>query len=130
MATVQEILLNANENIDTIKQHIGNSYLRNLMEVAYIPSKKMILPEGDPPYKVNKVHPDQVSGTMWQIVKKMDIFLRAEVPAVKRENSFIQALESVSELDAKILLAAKDQTMHKLFPGLTVEELTKVGYFR
>jgi hypothetical protein len=130
MATIQEILVNANKNIETIKAHVGNNYLRALMEAAYVKEKKLLLPEGDPPFKKPDIHPDQVGGTMWQIAKKIDIFRRADAVTIKRENAFIQALESVSEMDAKILLAVKDQTLDKLFPALTVEELKRVGYFR
>jgi hypothetical protein len=130
MATIQEILIKANENIDTIKEHIGNNYLRLLMEAAYVKEKKLLLPEGDPPFKPTSMHPDQVSGMMWQIAKKIDIFRRTDAASIKRENAFIQALENVSPMDVKILLAVKDQTMDKLFPGLTMEELKRVGYFR
>lgn len=130
MASIQEILVEANENIDTLKKYINNNYLRSLMDVAYIPEKKMVLPEGDPPFTDRKVEAAQCEGTMWQIAKKIDVFLRKDSPALRRENAFIQALESVSPLDAKILLAAKDQKMHKLFPGLTMKELKKVGYYK
>lgn len=129
MATIQEILTHANENIATIKEHAANNYLRTLMEVAYFPEKKMNLPEGTPPFKDRGVHPDQCGGAMWQIAKKIDVFLRTDSLPVRRESSFIQALESVSKMDAKILLATKDQTMDKLFPGLEYKELVKIGYF-
>lgn len=127
---ISEILSAADKDINTIKQHIGNNYLRKLMECAYIADKKMILPEGDPPYTPSTLHESQVSGAFWQVAKKLDVFLRADVKPFMREKSFIGALESVSASDAKILLAVKDQALYKIYPNLTYQNLVNVGYFQ
>lgn len=129
MSNISEILSAANTDINTLKQHIGNKYLRNLMEAAYIPEKKFVLPEGLPEFKGNLQHPDQISGAFWQIAKKLDTFQRAELPAIRRESIFIQSLESLSAIDAKILIAVKEQTLHKMFKTLTLKNLKAVGYF-
>jgi hypothetical protein len=129
MSNISEILSAANTDINTLKQHIGNRYLRNLMEAAYIPEKKFVLPEGLPEFKGNLQHPDQISGAFWQIAKKLDTFQRAELPAIRRESIFIQSLESLSAIDAKILIAVKEQTLHKMFKTLTLKNLKAVGYF-
>jgi len=129
MSNISEILSAANTDINTLKQHIGNRYLRNLMEAAYIPEKKFVLPEGLPEFKGNLQHPDQISGAFWQIAKKLDTFQRAELPAIRRESIFIQSLESLSAIDAKILIAVKEQTLHKMFKTLTMKNLKAVGYF-
>jgi hypothetical protein len=99
------------------------------MEAAYIPEKKFVLPEGLPEFKGNLQHPDQISGAFWQIAKKLDTFQRAELPAIRRESIFIQSLESLSAIDAKILIAVKEQTLHKMFKTLTLKNLKAVGYF-
>lgn len=130
MSTVTEILKAAEDNINSILPHKGNKYLRNLMEAAYVPEKKFLLPEGNPPYKPNGMHEAQVEpGIFWQICKKIDIFQRPEMKTVRREMQFIQALESVSAIDAEILLAVKDQKLAKKFKGLTLKKLTEIGYF-
>jgi hypothetical protein len=129
MSNISEILSAANTDINTLKQHIGNRYLRNLMEAAYIPEKKFVLPEGLPEFKGNLQHPDQISGAFWQIANKLDTFQRAELPAIRRESIFIQSLESLSAIDAKILIAVKEQTLHKMFKTLTLKNLKAVGYF-
>ena len=129
MSNISEILSAANVDINTLKQHSGNKYLRNLMEAAFIPEKKFVLPEGLPEFKGNLQHPDQISGAFWQIAKKLDTFQRADLPAIRRESIFIQSLESLSAIDAKILIAVKEQTLHKMFKTLTLKNLKAVGYF-
>lgn len=129
MSTISEILSAANTDINTLKQHIGNKYLRNLLEAAYIPEKKFVLPEGIPPFKENPQHPDQLSGSFWQIAKKIENLQRMDITPIRRESLFIQDLESLSAIDAKILIAVKEQTLHKMFKTLTLKNLKAIGYF-
>lgn len=129
MAYIKEILESANRDINTLKQHIGNKYLRNLMEAAYLPDKKMLLPEGVPPYKENTLHESQTSGQFWQLARKMEVFHREDVKSILRERAFIGALEGISKEEARILIAVKDQTLDKLYPNLTYQNLISIGYF-
>lgn len=129
MDTINEILKAAEDNMSSILVHKDNKYLRAFMEAAYIPEKKMNLPEGDPPYKPNAQHEQQLRGTFWQMAKRIDIFQRTDLKGLRQETLFIQALESLPEIEAKILLAAKDQKLNKLYKGVTLAALKKVGYF-
>lgn len=130
MSTVTEIFNAAEDNINSIIAVKANKYFRNLMDAAYKPEKKLLLPEGTPPYKVNAMHEAQVEpGIFWQIARKLDVFQRPEMKQVRREMQFIQALESLSAIDAEILLAIKEQKLHKKFKGLTLKKLTEIGYF-
>lgn len=130
MSTVTEIFNAAEDNINSILTVKGNKYFRNLMDAAYKPEKKFLLPEGTPPYKVNAMHEAQVEpGIFWQIARKLDVFQRPEMKQVRREMQFIHALESLSAIDAEILLAIKEQKLHKKFKGLTLKKLTEIGYF-
>lgn len=130
MSTISTILEEANANVKTIMAHAGNRYLRNIMEAAFIESKKFILPEGEPPYTKNTNHPDQLSGTFWQVAKKIDIFQRADLKPLRREGLFVQTLESLSPIDAKIFILVKEQNLQKMFPKLTKSALEEVGYFK
>lgn len=130
MATIKQILDAANADIKTIMAHAGNRYLRNLLEVAYLPQKKMNLPEGYPPYKENSMGDAQLEGAFWQIAKKIDMFCRTDVKQIKLEVPFINALESLTKEDAQILMEIKDQNLDKLYPNVTLSELQKVGYFK
>lgn len=133
MSGIVEILKKAEDDIRTIMLHKDNRYLRNLMEAAYLPSKKLNLPEGVPPYKPNSMEEAQVSpGVFWQVANKLSIYQQEHPKSVvmKVETSFIQALETLSKSEALTLLAVKDQTLHKMYKGLTYEALQKVGYFQ
>lgn len=129
MSTINEILKAAEDNPKSIMNHMGNKYLRSFMEAAYLTEKKLTLPEGDPPFKTNLQHEFQVpSGVFWQFAKKIDLFQRPDI-GPKLEQQFILQLESMSEVEAKIVLAAKDQKLNKMFKGLTLKVLKEVGYF-
>lgn len=130
MKNISVILDEANKNILSLTEHFANSYFRNIMDAAYIPEKKFLLPEGDPPFVMSPNHMDQVSGVFWQVAKKLNMFQRSDIKPFRREVLFIQALESLSPVDAKILLCVKDQNLTKLYPNLTKEALVKIGYFK
>lgn len=129
-ATVGEVLSELNYDIFNMKKYEGNSYLRNLLDAAFIPEKKFILPEGEAPYKPSTFNVTETQGTFWQWCRKLDIFQRRDLSAMKREMQFITALESLSPEDAKILCAVKEQELSKLYPNLTFESLVSVGYFK
>lgn len=130
MDSIPDILADANKNPASIMAHKGNKYLYNLLAAGFDPKYKLILPEGEPPYKSNGALSQHVTkGAFWQICRKLDIFLREDLTPLKREQQFITALESISEEDAKILLAVKDQTLDTLYPNLSYSVLKELGYF-
>jgi hypothetical protein len=129
MDTINQILEQAQKTPEYLLQYKDNKYLRNFLEAALLPEKKFNLPEGSPPYKENQQHEEQLRGSFWQIAKKLDIFQRTDLKPFRQELLFVQALESLPESEAKLLLAAKDQTLHKVYKGLTLKKLTEIGYF-
>jgi len=129
MSSIKEILDAANKNIESIKQHSGNKYLRNLMEAAYYPDRRFNLPSGVPPYNISSLHESQTAGQFWQIARKVDAFYREDIKSLLRERAFIGALESVSKAEAEILVAIKEQKLNELYPNLTFGALRSVGYF-
>ena len=52
--------------------------------------------------------------------------------ALQRESLFVTALESVSKQESELLIAIKDQTLNKLYPNITRENINAVipGYFK
>jgi hypothetical protein len=130
MAYIKEILDKADKNINTLKEHIGNKYLRNILEAAYLLDKKLILPDGVPPYKENTLHESQTSGQFWQIARKIDIFYNTDIKPIYRERAFITALESISKNKAKIFIAIKEQNLEGLYPNITFQTLKNIGYFK
>lgn len=138
MATIREILAAADKDINTLKPHFENRYLRTLLDSAFIPEKKFDLPEGTPPYKENTLGDAQLAGAFWQIARKLDIFHarkglspadRKKV-AIRTEGNFINALESLTKEDAAVLLAVKDQKLNTIYPKITKASLKKIGYLK
>lgn len=130
MDTLREILKEANDDISSIMKHAGNNYLRNFMNVAYLRSYRLPLPEGAAPYTPSNIESDvQTKGVMWQFLKKLDTLRRPELNKLRREVMFIDALESVSKQEAEVLLHMKDQSLPSIYPNITLSELVRVGYF-
>lgn len=127
MDTITEILTAANDKPETLVKHKDNKYLKNFLECAYLVEKKMNLPEGAPPYKKNMAHEQQLRGSFWQVAKKIDIFQRKDLKPFRQETLFVQALESLPESEANIFLAAKDQTLNKLYKKLTLKKLQELN---
>lgn len=130
MDSITDILSDANKDINTIKKYQKNTYLRNILEAAFLPEKKMLLPEGAPPYKsVGEISPQITKAAFWQVARKVEIFQRQNLKPIVREQRFIECLESISDEEGKVLLASKDQTLNNIYPNLTYENLKSVGYF-
>ena len=129
MSSVIDILSDADKNIHTIINHKNNRYLRNLLEAAFLPEKKLLLPEGVPEYKSNVDSAYQNQGAIWQIARKIDVFYRSDVKSIVREVAFLRALESISDVEGDLLVAIKEQNVDLIYPNLTYENLKNVGYF-
>ena len=129
MSTIVEILNDVNKDISVLPRLYANhNYLRNALEAAFLPQKKLNLPEGDPPYRPSTANEYQLKGSFWQVVRKIDVFQRTDLKPLKIETAFIHALESMSKKEAEILIAIKDQNLNKLFPNITYENLINAGY--
>ena len=101
-----------------------------MLNSAFLPEKKLNLPDGTPPFKSTGEITDQITkGAFWQIARKFDSMHHPNIKQVQRERMFINSLEAVSKKEADILIAVKDQTLDKLYSGLTFEALKRVGYF-
>lgn len=131
MDSIPDILKDANDNPMSLMKYATNQYLRNLLSAAYIPEQKFVLPEGDPPYKSSgDISSAVTKGAFWQICRKLAVFQRRDIKSIVKETQFIQALEQVSDQEAKILLCTKDQCLTNLYPNLTLEKLVEIGYFK
>lgn len=129
MSTIIEILTDAQKDIRVLaKQYQGHNYLRNILEAAFLPQKKLLLPSGSPPFRPLNASPYQMKGAFWQVARKIDIFMRPELSALKRESTFIQSLESMPRDEAEILILVKDQKLHEMFPIMTYENVVAAGY--
>ena len=117
---ITEILsaMNADpKNIEKFKDRFAA--MRIIFEYAYLPEKKWILPDGDPPYKT-AVEPLGMTPTnLYTELRRFYVFCRADLSQLQREQMFVGLLEGIHEDEARMLIAIKDQKLNKIYPKLT-----------
>jgi len=108
---------------------LHSSYaLKAVLGYGMDPNVKWLLPDGDPPYRPLFEAADQ-EGRFYIECKKLIYFVDspegAQVKQLKREQLFIQVLESIDPRDAKMLLRMKNhqikirpEAIAKAFPNL------------
>lgn len=118
--------------VDKLKQHKRKIDLlkkeedfaiKSILQGCYLPRVNFKMPEGAPPYKVNEKEVEITESTVRQLSKVFDMSRHQW----DRERIYTQILESVSEDDAKILVAMKDKDMTTLYPTIT-KELVREAY--
>ena len=137
MDSVSKVLSNINDLKDKnkiIEALKVNSHpvLLNIIKYTLDPNVKFLLPEGDPPYKPNMY--DEPKALLSE-ASKIYLFIEGGNPNLKqirREQIFIQMLETVSAQDALLLLAMKDKKLpyknitpkiiNEAFPGLILQD--------
>lgn len=111
--------------IDTYK---GDAVLKLIFEYAFDSTKKMILPEGTPPYKPAAEPLGMTPTNMFSEMRRLYVFCRADLTPSRREGLFISMLEGCHPSEADVLIAIKDQTLHKKYPKITRKLITDAGF--
>lgn len=124
---VTEMLDDINKDPTLIEKYKTDAALKIIFEYAFDPAKKFILPEGEPPYKPSAEPMGMTPTNLFSELRRMYVFCRADLKPIKRESLFISFLEGVHPTEAKMLMAVKDQTLHKLYPKITRKLLEKAG---
>ncbi len=102
--------------------------LRILLQHAFMPELKFVLPEGTPPFKPDKAPIGMSSANFSGEMRKLYIFTKQrELSTVRREQLFIQLLENVHPTEAALLIAVKDQTLTKMYKKITLNLLIDAG---
>lgn len=93
-----------------ILQKNDSRELRGILELTYDNRLTWALPEGNPPYQPLAKSMDN-QGMMYSEMRRMYVFLegKANVSQARREQMFVQILETVDPDDAKLLIEAKDR---------------------
>jgi len=120
---VSEILEKASQMTDrreriVFLQKNSSVPLHTVLQGAFDPRIKWLLPEGEPPYKPNDLVDQQ--HVFFSECRKMYLFVEGgnnDLKPLRREALFVQMLERVDPKDAKLLLAIKDK--HMPYPGIT-----------
>lgn len=123
-----ELLKEINEDPKKLETLKGDSALTLLFQFAFDPAKKFLLPEGDPPFKPDAAPIGMSMGVLRQELKRFYVFCREDLPAVRREDLFIQLLEGVHPSEAELLLRVKDQTLQKTYKKITHQLVYDLGF--
>ena len=122
-----EILKEINEDPKTIEKHKNEFLLKVLFAHNFLPSHKMLLPEGEPPFKPADQPVGMCDTNLFLEAKKMYVFMRQDLKAMKRESLFIGLLEGIHPTEAAILIAVKDQKLQKMYPKITWKLVSDAG---
>ncbi len=98
---------------NVLKEH-ESTQLIDLLQLAYNPTIECILPEGKPPFTKVEDGTD-LEGALFGKMRMMKYFIKVngnvlepEVHPAKREQIFVQMLESIAPGDADLNLEVKD----------------------
>jgi hypothetical protein len=109
------------EKVNALKAN--DSYiLRVVLQGAFDPTVKWLLPEGEPPYKPNDLQDQE--HVLINEAKKILYFVEGfhdTLPSTKREQMFIELLERIDPKDAKLLCSIKEKKLP--FNGITVQHV-------
>ena len=106
----------------------SNAALRIVFEYAFLPEKKFLLPEDEPPYRPDAAPIGMNPAILTQELRRFYVFLRTDLKPIKRESLFISLLESVHPTEAKLILAIKDQKIPKLYKKITRKLVEEAGF--
>ena len=132
--SISEILKRANE-LGTLQERkaflLQNDSLaiHTILKCVYDPNVKFLLPKGKAPYKPTEF--DRQESRLYAEMRKMYLFVEGGNPnlsQLKREQIFIELLESIDPQDAELLVLVKDKKLpykninrnliEKTYPGL------------
>ena len=106
----------------------GNSALKIIFEYAFLPEKKFLLPEDEPPYRPDAAPIGMNPAILTQELRRFYVFLREDLKPIKREALFISLLESVHPSEASLIIAIKDQKLNKLYKKITRKLVEEAGF--
>jgi hypothetical protein len=112
--------------IAKLKEYESNNVFMQILEAVCDVRVIFELPEGNPPFNTPEDMIDNTGG-LYQEVRKMYIFTKnqrsANIHQIKRENVFIEMLESIHPEDAKLMLGVKEKKLpYKGITSKLVEE--------
>jgi hypothetical protein len=122
-----QMLDEINSDPKSIEKHKDNFLLKVIFAHAFLPDYKMLLPEGEPPFKAGSEPMGMTPTNLFAEAKRFYVFMRKDLAAIKRESLFIGMLEGIHPDEAKIVIAVKDQKLQKLYPKITWKLVSDAG---
>jgi hypothetical protein len=122
-----QMMQDINDNPKNIQNYKDDFLLKVIAAHAFLPDYKMLLPEGEPPFKPTAEPMGMTPTNLFSEAKRFYVFCRKDLTAIKRESLFIGLLEGIHPEEAKIVIAVKDQKLQKMFPKITHKLLSDAG---
>ena len=122
-----QMLEEINNDPKAINNYKDDFLLKVVFAHSFLPNYKCILPEGEPPFKPAAEPIGMTPTNLFNECKRFYVFAREDLTAIKREGLFISLLEGIHPSEAKILIAMKDQTLHKMYPKVTWKLVSDAG---
>ena len=112
--------------VDALKQN-SSKVLKEILSYTYDENIIWLLPEGDPLYTASKDNPVDLLTGLVQQMRRIPIMLNTgEYPNLKpsrREEIFLEIIQTIHPDDAKLLLAMKNRKLP--FEYITMETIEK-----
>ena len=122
--------INDSENvIEALRQYNTDLPLKNVLGYSLIPKGKFLLPEGQPPYKITNQMSNNNMPQFDYEAQRFDKFVRKDLTNLKREQLYIQLLETIQEDEVDLMLLIKDQILHTVYPNITLDKVVDAGFF-
>ena len=106
--------------------------IKDLMQCLYHPAVVMDLPEGDPPYNTDFKDYTFAPMTLSKCLRKISYFVKGHSKyaqsALKREQIFVQMLETLYIDDAKLFIMIKDKKIDKRVYRGVDEDLFRAAF--
>lgn len=86
---------------------------KDVLRATFDDALQFNLPEGAPPYEANR--PESTPSTLLKKYRELGLFVQGgtgdRLPAVRREQKFIQLLEAIHPQDAELVIKMKDKDL-------------------
>lgn len=109
------------EKIEALKAN-DTIVLRSILQGAFDPNVKWLIPSGKPPYTPNNLVDQE--HILINEIRKLQYFVEGFYPGLpqgKREMMFVEFLERIAPKDAEMLCAIKEKTFP--FKGITIHHI-------
>lgn len=106
---------------------ISSKHIKEILSYTYDANIAWLLPDTDPPYTPSTDKKDKLESRLLQEMRSMPIFLNfgpyVNMKQSKREQIFIDILQTISPDDAQLLLSMKNRKLP--FENLTRDDVEK-----
>ena len=122
-----EVFEDLNKDPSKAADYKDDFAFKTILKCGFDVEYKLVLPEGDPPFKPAPQPLGMTQAALRNEVKRLYIFTKfgGNITRMRREQLYVQLLEQVHPTEAKLLNSMKDQKIDALYPKITAEFVKK-----